>query len=232
PGMARRREEAFQQIAVRRARALSAHVICNDIAPEVVESLRRDSLVSSPEGNLSLVATAHDVLEDWAILQWLEEQHLTGEGSFKPLSDAIGTHPAIRRSYRKWVAELIERDAPAADRLFQAAISETEISMQFRDDTLISLLKAPSAPDLLAQHEGHMLTNDRAILKRVIHLLRVACVKTPEWVPRQMEHGSILNVPDGPAWPTVLMLVHRNLVSFAPQERGLLLGLIEDAVRN
>jgi hypothetical protein len=232
PGMARRREEALQQIAVRRARALSAHVICNDIDPEVVESLRRDSLVTSPEDNPSLVATAHDVLEDWAIIKWLEEQHLTGEGSFNALSAAIGTHPAVRRSYRKWVAEFIERDAPAADRLFQAAISETEISAQFRDDTLVSLLKAPSASDLLARHEAHLLTNDRAILKRVIHLLRVACVKTPEWLSRVTEHGSIINVPDGRAWPAILMLVHRNLASFAPHERGLLLGLIEDAVRD
>jgi conflict system STAND superfamily ATPase len=232
PGMARRREEALQEVAVHRARALSAHVVCNDIDPAVVESLRRDSLVNSPEGNLSLVATAHDVLEDWAILQWLEEQHLTGEGSFKALSDAIGTHPAIRRSYRRWVAELIERDTPAADHLFQAAISETDISMQFRDDTLISLLKAPSAPEFLARHEAQLLTNDRAILKRVIHLLRVACVKTPEWLSRVTEHGSIINVPDGPAWPIVLRLVYRNLAGFAPHERRLLLGLIEDAARN
>ncbi len=232
PGMARRREEALQQIAVQRARALSAHVICNDIDPAVVESLRRDSLVTSPEGNSLYVATAHDVLEDWAILQWLEEQHLTGEGSFEALSEVIGAHPAVRRSYRKWVAELIERDAIAADRLFQAAISETEISVQFRDDTLVSLLRAPAAPDFLTRHEAQLLANDGAILKRVIHLLRVACVKKSEWLPWLPEHGSTLNVPDGSAWPTVLRLVQRNLSSFASQARGLLFGLIEDAVRN
>ncbi|MHB1068792.1 MAG: nSTAND1 domain-containing NTPase, partial [Gemmatimonadaceae bacterium] len=119
-GMARRREEVFQEVAVRRARALSAHVVCNDVDPVVIEFLRRDSLISSPDGSPQLVATSHDVLEDWAILHWLEEQHL-GETSFNALSAAIGTHPAVRRSYRKWVAELVERDAPAANRLFQAA---------------------------------------------------------------------------------------------------------------
>jgi hypothetical protein len=230
-GMGRRREEVLQEIAARRARALSAYVLCTDLDPAVIESLRRDSLVDSPEGNLSLVATAHDVLEDWAILQWLEEQHFTDEGSFKALSAAIGAHPAVRRSYRRWVAELIERDAAAADRLFQAAISETDITLQFRDDTLVSLLKAPSAPNFLARHEEQLLANDRTILTRVIHLLRVACVKTPDWLKDLPEQGSILNVPDGSAWPTVLMLVHRNLASFTPQDRGLLLGLIEDAVR-
>ena len=43
---------------------------------------------------------------------------------------------------------------------------------------------------------------------------------------------SIFNVPDGPSWSTVLRLVHRNIDNFTPKERPLLLGLIEDAVRN
>lgn len=231
-GMGRRREEVFQEIAVRRARALSAYVICNGLDPAVVAALRQDSLIVSSDENPSLVATAHDALEDWAILQWLEEQHFTDAGSFKGLSAAISTHPAIRRSYRKWVAELVERDPDAADRLFRAAISETEISAQFRDDTIISLLKAPSSPEFLTRHEAQLLANDNAILKRVIHLLRVACVTTPAWLADAAGHGSIFNVPDGPAWATVLRLVHHNIDSFTLQERPLLLGLIEDAVRN
>mgnify|MGYP000343437804 CR=1 FL=1 len=231
-GMARRREEVFQEIAVRRARALSAYALCNDLDPAVIAALRQDSLISSPDENPLLAATAHDVLEDWAILQWLEEQHLTGDGSFKDLSTTIGAHPAVRRSYRKWVAELVERDPAAADRLFRAAISETEISAQFRDDTFVSLLKAPLSPEFLTRHEAQLLANDRALLRRVVQLLRVACVTTPRWLPGMASHGSIFNVPDGPAWATVLRLVHRNIDSFTPQERPLLLGLIEDAVRN
>lgn len=231
-GMSRRREEVFQEIAIRRARALSAFVICTDLDPAVVDALRKDSLVVSSDENQSLIATAHDVLEDWAILQWLEEKHLIDEGSFKDLSAAIGAYPAIRRSYRKWVAELIERNPDAADRLFRAAVFETDISSQFRDDTLVSLLKAPMSSGFLARHEVQLLANDRVILKRIIHLLRVACVTIPTWLAGRIGHGSILNVPDGPAWTTVLKLVHQNIDSFAPQERQLLLGLIEDAVRN
>ena len=230
PAMGRPREEVLQSIAVRRAQALSAYVSATGLDTAVVESLRGDSLITSSDDNPLLVATAHDVLEDWAILQWLEEQHLS-QASFETLSHAIGTHPAMRRSYRKWVAELVERDAAAADRLFLAAVSETEISEQFRDDTLVSLLKAPSAPGFLARHEAQLLANDRTLLKRVIHLLRVACVKTPDWLAGLGGRGSILNVPDGAAWPAVLRLVYRNLAAFTANERTLLLRLIEDAVR-
>ena len=230
PAMGRPREEVLQKIAVRRARGLSSHVPATGLDAAVVESLLGDSLITSADDNPLRVATAHDVIEDWAILQWLEEQHLS-EASFETLSNTIGTHPAVRRSYRKWVAELIERDAAAADRLFQAALSETGISEQFRDDTLVSLLKAPSAPSFLARHEAQLLANDRTLLKRVIHLLRVACVKTPYWLADLGGRGSILNVPDGSAWPAVVRLVYRNLADFPDNERALLIGLVEDAVR-
>ena len=92
-GTARQREQVFQEIAVRRARALSSHVLCNDFDPEVVATLKHDALINSPDDKPSFAATAHDVLEDWAILHWIEEQNLVEEGSFKSLAAAIGGPP-------------------------------------------------------------------------------------------------------------------------------------------
>lgn len=230
-GMPRQREVALQELAVRRARALSDYVPATGLNAAAIALLKEDSLVVSPDANALLVATAHDVLEDWAILQWIEEQHLTDEMAFKALSSAIGPHPAVRRSYRKWVAELVDRDAPAADRLFSAAIAQADVPAQFRDDTLVSLLKAPSASEFLTRHEAELLANDRAILKRVIHLLRVACVTSPAWLADVRGHSSILSVPEGAVWSTVVKLVHRNIGSFGPEDAPLLLALIEDAVR-
>lgn len=230
-GMPRLREEALQELAVRRARALTDYVSATGLNAAAIALLKQDSLVVSPDSNPLLVATAHDVLEDWAILQWIEEQHLTDETAFKALSSAIGPHPAVRRSYRKWVAELVGRDAPAADRLFTAAIAQADVPAHFRDDTLVSLLKAPSAPEFLTRHEAELLTNDRAILKRVMHLLRVACMTSPAWLAAVRGHSSILSVPDGAAWATVVGLVCRNIGSFGSEDAPLLLALIEDVVR-
>ncbi|MBN8768756.1 MAG: hypothetical protein J0I01_07320 [Stenotrophomonas nitritireducens] len=229
-GMPRQREVALQELAVRRARALSDYVPATELNPAAIALLKQDSLVVSPDTNALLVATAHDVLEDWAILQWIEEQHLTDETAFKALSSEIGPHPAVRRSYRKWVAELVDRDAPAADRLFSAAIAQADVPAQFRDDTLVSLLKAPSASEFLTRHEAELLANDRAILKRIIHLLRVACVTSPAWLG-DVRHSSILSVPEGAVWATVVRLVHRSIDSFGLEDAPLLLALIEDAVR-
>lgn len=227
---ARRREETLQQIAVRRARALSEYVSVGDLDPETVTSLLADSLLVSPEGGSSVAAIAHDVLEDWAILQWFDELHLA-DHSFRDLATTIGTHPAIRRSYRKWVAELLEREPAAADRLLVAATTESAVSPQFRDDTLVALLRAPLVAELLGRHASQIVANGNAILRQLIHLLRMACVATPDWLRGASGYGSLMRIPDGPAWPVVLRLTHDNLSGFPESEWPQLLGLVEDAVR-
>jgi hypothetical protein len=230
-GLGRRREKVLEEVAIRRARALSEYIALADLDAAVVASLKADSLVISPEGEHSLIATAHDVLEDWAILEWLEERHLADSTSIAELAAIIGTHPAIRRSYRKWVSELLEREPAAVDRLFLAATADAQVGAQFRDDTLVSILRAPLATELLTRHEAELVANDCSLLKRVIHLLRVSCVTIPEWARGFREHGSAFNVPEGPAWPTVLKIVHDNWRRFSKADQPLLLGLIEDAVR-
>lgn len=230
-GMPRRRENAFVQIALRRARALTLYAACGDLDPEVLDSLRRDSLIVSSQQSSVLVAPAHDVLEDWAILQWIEEQYVTHEGSVQKLSAEIGTHPAVRRTYRKWVTELVEREPGDADEMFQAAVREVGLPTQFRDDTLVSLLRSPSSAAFLERHSAELFTNDKQLLRRVIHLLRVACVTTPSWLGTMAAPASLLNVPEGQAWACVLRLVQTHLQSFVQGDHSLLLGLIKDWAR-
>ena len=230
-GMPRRREDVFVQIALRRARQLTLYADCSTLDSEAVDSLRHDSLIVSSQHSDRLLAPAHDVLEDWAILHWIQEQYVIHEESIQELSTAIGTHPAVRRTYRKWVTELVESDPRAADGLFQAIVHKDKISAQFRDDTLVSLLRSSSSAVLLERHRTELLANDNQLFRQVIHILRVACVTTPAWLGTSVAGPSLLNVPDGIAWASVLRLVQGSLTSFTQEDRPLLLGLIEDWAR-
>jgi hypothetical protein len=230
-GMPQRREVTFEAIALRRARALTVYVLCADLDVVAIESLRRDSLLVSSETSPSLTGLAHDVLEDWAILLWIEKEHVVQGGSFRQLAASIGPHPAIRRAYRTWVAELLDRDANAADQLFQAAVMDTGVLSHFRDDTLVSLLRAPTSAILLERNSAQLLANSLELFRRVIHLLRVACVTAPSWLPPSRTHVSLFNVPAGSAWAAVLRLVEAHKPAFAPEDALLLLGLIEDWAR-
>ncbi|MHB9019814.1 MAG: nSTAND1 domain-containing NTPase [Minisyncoccota bacterium] len=227
-GMPRRREQVFVQIALRRAQALTLYAASGDLDTEVVDGLCRDSLIVRSEQSRVLLAPAHDVLEDWAILMWLDEQHATQDRSATGLAASIGPYPALRRTYRKWVGELTERNAAAADALFQAAVADSTLPAHFRDDTLVSLLRSPASVAFLERHVADLLARDKQLLRRVIHLLRVACVTTPAWLNTTLTHGSLFNVPDGPAWACVLQVVQSNLALFDADDLALLLGLIED----
>ena len=227
-GVPRRRDRAFREIALRRARALAPYVTCDDLDASVVDSLRHDSLIASSDQSASFVAPAHDVLEDWAILRWIEQQHVATDGSFRAFSETIGTHPAVRRAYRMWVAELVDHDRGAADRLFDAVVADDGIPARFRDDTLVSLLRASSSAAFLDGHVVELVANERQLLRRVIHLLRVACVTAPRWLPESAGRDSLLNVPDGPAWASVLRIVQTHVSAFTAPEGLLLLGLAKD----
>lgn len=230
-GMPRRREQVFMQVALRRAQTLRLYALCKDLDPEVIEVLRLDSLITSPDGSKILAAPSHDVLEDWAILQWIDEEFVTHDDSLSIFSQNLGAYPAVRRSLRKWIGELVERLPSRADELFVSTIQDSQLAAHFRDDILVSLLKSTSATDFLRRHRDELFSNQRRLLRLVIHLLRVACVVRPAGLDSSTAHASMFNRPDGLAWACVLHLISENLDEFAHHDRDLLLTLIKDWAR-
>ena len=225
------RETFFLKIALNRAQKMTPYVPSEEFDPKVVGELLHDSLLVSPDQSTAFVAPAHDVLEDWAILHWLNLQYMIHEDSIRELSASIGTHPAVRRTFRKWVTELVEVDSKAADQLFMGIVNEGGIDAHFCDDTLISFLRSSFSTTFLERHAYELTKNDCKLLRRVIHLLRVACVATNEWLGTTAPTVSVLSVPDGQAWASILELVQGNLPNLAQEYGILLLELIEDWAR-
>ncbi|MBN2293378.1 MAG: hypothetical protein JXM70_13195 [Pirellulales bacterium] len=229
--MPRRRQDTLVEISLRRARALSEFAPCQDLDAEAIHTLLHESLVTFSPTSDVLIAPAHDVLEDWTILRWIEEQYQINELSLRALADVLGTHPAIRRTYRKWVFELVEHAPEKADNIFESVVVDASLSAQFRDDTLVSLLRSTSASDLLERHASKLFRDDRQLLRQVIHLLRVGCVTTPPWFGGGGAVSSLMHMPDGVAWESALRLVAANLSALDRSDMLIFLGLIEDASR-
>lgn len=230
-GMPRRRQEAFVEVALRRARALTMYASRDGLDDEALTKLIYDSLVNTSERTDSLVAPAHDVLEDWAILKWIDEQYIHCSDDLSNFAEVIGGFPALRRSLRKWLEELNERDSSTADILFTQALTVPSIRPQFRDDTLVSLLRSSDPRQFLERHVDLLLSDNKRLLRRIIHLLRVGCVVTPEWFEGGHELDFNYYVPDGIAWPCVLKIICSRLTEFSKSDTSLLLGLIENAAK-
>jgi len=224
-GMPGRRDAAFSEIALRRARALSMYASAAGLDLDAVNSLRVDSLVVRSEKSEILIAPSHDVLEDWAILKWIDDRYAEFGGDFKKFSQVLGVHPALRRAFRKWIAELLESTPSAAEAFFRSAVQESGVPASFRDDTLVALLRSISAPALIENNRDELLSGDKQLLKRVLHLVRVGCVTTPAWLPGK---AALFNVPEGSVWAALLSLIQSGWAEYDLDDSLLILGLIED----
>lgn len=225
-GMPRRREATFVDLSLKRARSLTSFVARHGLDQEAVDLLIADSLLTQADGNEDMVAPAHDVLEDWAILRWIDRKHSEHADSLQLFAADIGPHPAIRRTYRKWVSELVAGDSAAASALLTAILRGDAGVAHFNDDTIVSLLRSSAAVQFLEAHITELLADGKRFFLRVIHLLRLACVKQ-----RQLTNGSTATIPEGPAWAAVLAITNTHLPLFGEDDRPLLLGLIEDWAR-
>jgi hypothetical protein len=225
-GLPNRRDVAFIEIALRRARSLSPYANASGLDNEALDALIADSLVVRSNDRPELVAPSHDVLEDWAILRWLNRTYTDVGENLLLFQGSLGTEPALRRSYRRWLAELLEQNLSAGGTFFRTALSGNNLSSSFVDDTLVALLQSSSGGSLLILHESSLLDNNKKFLKRVIHLVRMACVATPPWASGRV---GTFTVPTGNVWASLLAIVQRAWAKFDSDEEALLaLGLVDD----
>lgn len=227
-GMPQRRERVFEEVALRRARELRPFVAVEDLDTDALESLRKDGLiVYSPEAS-SMAAPGHDVLEDWAIIQWLDRRWILHERAAGPLAVDVGEYPAIRRAYRKWLSEVLQRHTAEATDFVLSVFRDGALPPYFRDDTLVCTLQSAWAPEFLDRHRETLFEDGGRLLVRVTHLMRVACKTPPWWLRDVAQVPSQMLVASGEAWPAVLKLVFGGLDALLPERMPLILGVIED----
>lgn len=229
-GLPLKRERVFLELAVRRAKALTPLVNCADLDAQALEALRADNLVvlRSPA---TRGAPAHDVLEDWAVTEWLSGQFDGHQREPSLLADDVAGYPALRRGYRKWLGEMFEVDAAAADTFLLSVLRDPAIPAYFRDDTLVALLLSTAAEAFLSRQRETLLADDGALLTRVIHLLRVACKEPMRGFADVPALSTHMLVPKGDGWPATLAIVGEALPALLPQKFEIILGLLEDWAR-
>lgn len=226
-GMPQKRATAFIKIAMRRAQMLETSVEASDLDPDVLRHLKDDGLTVSPATDDAWVATAHDVLEDWALLEWLTQQWRRHETDIPQFLAQIGTFPALRRAYRRWLTEWLDADPAAADRFVLGVLAGSAVA-HWRDDTLAATLLSSTAANFIVRNEATLVANNLALLRQCIHLVRMACKTSPPWLQDRAATSVVPSMPEGPAWGAIVDLAHKRLASFAPADRPLLVGLLTD----
>ena len=223
--MPNRRANALTQISLVRAESLHPYVQFDSDA-QAVQALAMDNLIVFDTARRS--APAHDVFEDWALIEWLTEKFVASEDVPKTFAQEIGAFPAIRRAYRKWLHEMLESQPAKAAIYLANVVADASIPEIFKDDTLAAVFQSSSAEKFLTDFGPKLLENDARLIARVIHLVRVACkTVSPLQAPGLSEFGQ-LHVPTGKAWSTLLAFLVRHWNDIAVEQYPLIIGFVED----
>lgn len=228
-GMPARREAAFIDVARRRAAELRPYVRAGGDA-EALAALREASLLEPAPGSDALYAPAHDVLEDWAVLKWLDDQTAASDDPAAALASAVGGLPALRRGLRRWLGEQLEVDPLGTVALVLGASVREDLPAHFRDDCVVAALLSDAAAAFVDGCRRRVEAGDVALLRRLVQMARVACKAAPAWLPSGLvgSLGSSWLVPAGPGWPPLLTLVTDHLPAASGPDALLYLGLVED----
>jgi hypothetical protein len=224
-GLPLRRSSTFIDVALRRAHSFDAFVDVAGLDATAVVRLNSDTLLVESSETLGRYAPAHDVLEDWALLQWLDGEFERCGRKWSTFLDALGTHPAIRRTFRTWLGERIDLDAARMQEAV-SLITDTSLRRHWVDDAIVAVLRSRDPGDFLATHEASLLSDDAQLLRRVIHLARVACQEALTSTPLEIAAGA--QRPVGLAWRRIADFVAQHLPTVVPHCAPLLVEFIRD----
>ena len=124
-GLPRKRSKAFLNIAVKRAKQMKLFVAPDDNLEEGIEALERDEVIFQEKGEYRFSPT-HDILEDWALIKYVESKH-EETSSPKELFDSLGNEPAIRRAFRLWIEDNLVDDNEKISKLIDSTLQDINI---------------------------------------------------------------------------------------------------------
>lgn len=201
-GLPIKRENAFMEIAVKRAKEMKLFTQTKNADAEAVLLLEKDEIIFQ-EVNKRRYAPSHDILEDWALVRFVSSQY-EDYPTAKDFFEHLGNEPAIRRAFRLWVEDYLLEDSPKVLELIKKSLADTSIEKYWADELLIAVFKSEDCSSFFASFERELLEANADFLNRCIHLIRTACRET------KTDNSTIL-LPIGSGWQEALFFIRKHL---------------------
>ena len=227
-GMPARRERMFVQVAMQRAAQLRRFVALEQVDDEALDSLIASSLLHTSPDSSNMFAPSHDVLEDWAVQFHLGEVFAkTADDLAVGLMEEVKGLPALRRSLRYCLQTRLESHPVDTCELLLSVVASDDLPKYFEDDCIVAALQSTFAQTFAEACQVRIRSGDKALLRRVILLLRVTCKAKPQWAP-DGPLPSLLWQATGQAWVPILAIVADEAESLSDSDPAVILGLVED----
>jgi len=172
-GMPAKRRSTFIEIAKQRAKKMVFGIRDTEFDPEVISKLEEDNLIHRDQ-RLSLISPIHDVLEDWALEEFIESEYIENSHDLSTFLSTIGNEPAINRAFRLWLYRRLKFDDEINEFIEEILITDS-VESYWKDETIAAILQNDSPITFLYTLKSQLLKDDCSLLIRFCFILRITC---------------------------------------------------------
>ncbi len=210
-GMPLKRRQTFVDMAVARAKRMVYGVPERDFDSEALLKLEEDDLVRR-EHSKGLISPAHDVLEDWALEQYIEDIYQQSFDDVPKFLAAVGDEPAMNRAFRLWLYQKLRLGDVKA--LILSILTNPNLQRYWQDETISAVLLSDDPYSFLTELGDRLFDNEAELLKRFCFVLRISCKTPNQDLMRQLgadKPGAYLFLqPYGSGWSAIIRFLFEN----------------------
>jgi len=172
-GMPDKRRTTFINIAKQRAKKMTIGIRASEFDPEVISKLEEDNLIHR-DRKTSTISPMHDVLEDWALEEYIENEYIENSHDLVKFLLIIGNEPAISRAFRLWLYRRLKFD-DATNEFVEEILTKDGIESYWKDETIAAIMQNDSPEKFLDTLKSLLIKDDCALLIRFCFILRITC---------------------------------------------------------
>jgi hypothetical protein len=220
-GLPDKRRITFEKIALKRAKTMTLGVDIADYDLEAVNKLIKDDLIIRYEDDL--IAPSHDVLEDLALIHFIDREYRNNGNEMSVFIKNIGNEPAMHRSFRLWIMKHISDESSSNfSKFIESLLNQKDLDIYWKDEVMSAILISDDPLSFFNKHEELLIENDGIILRRFIFILCLSC-KIPDKQlidsfklskkTSELLYSSFL-IPFGNGWSALLNFINSRINSF------------------
>ncbi|TPV56845.1 hypothetical protein FJ444_13885 [Aestuariibacter sp. GS-14] len=232
-GMPEKRKQTFINIAKERAKKMLFGVRVSDFEPDVVAKLEEDNLILR-DAKTSTVSPMHDVLEDWALEEFIESEYLVYTGNIVEFLSGIGSEPAISRAFRLWLFRKLKCE-DNTNEFIENLLKSSTVQNYWKDEAISAVLQHQSPERFIYSLKSDLLSEDCALLIRFCFILRITCQRpNPKYnnlLAKDVKSGMLKSLflqPFGNGWKAIFDFVYEVRESLSKAARIQLVEVIDE----
>ncbi len=214
------RERCMIKIAMERCDEGRFYIGATHMPQHALFMLKQDEILGYDDSHGGYFIT-HDIYEEWT-LRKIVSRDFQNYMSVKDFFETLGTSLPIRRAFRLWLSECLSEPPQEIDDFIKESLSNDELTEFWIDELWVSVLLSDSSSSFFERFEKDIISDDYKLLKRILFLLRIACVDTSASL------GFETITPKGRGWEDVIYLVYRHRKDFLNKNMNHVLPVLAD----